>query len=739
MTMTRPWIIWLVSATCALLVLGAMAVISGYTLKLENDYAQAEAEGELEERIRLAMWRLDTVSGEILNAENQRLIQEFEVEAEAESLDEISQLFYDAPSYSQLYYNVSPQAVGNKVTSPQVPVTDQLKLADDVQSIVLANQDNLNRLNSLLNDAPNQIQQSIVPYADNNLDLSCSVAHVALNAWEASANIQAEEQQQVASESLAQLAKQRNTLLNGVDIAPQAQKTFTEEESKSRRALLNRSVASSYDQVQQKVAPGAYQATKENPYANDIPAPQTTKLSRNMKLKGAPSSVGTQSKGKAVGRGQDGRSSSAKSNDSFSAQVEELAETAVGSLPSKSLKAVEDDLRAEAERKQEEALASIRERLPKVVEMIDPSELGMERWSSPFTPIWLGEELMLVRKVQSQHKETLQGVWLDAQEVQASLLSTIQGHLPKATLRPLFGKLPLSLGGEEDGSSLDLALLPFQLEPNENPTAIVSGLTPMRKSLLVAWIGAILALAAGWALLHGVMKLSERRASFVSSVTHELRTPLTTFKLYSELLSTGMVRDEEKQRGYLETLCRESDRLSHLVENVLSYSQIERGSARAKCESVSLESLLQRMEHRWVERGKEEGMSVNLDLPSEMASIEMNVDVTSVDQIMFNLIDNACKYGQQEGGGGTITVSAQQSSKHVKILVSDEGCGIQKKERKRLFKAFHKSATEAAHTKPGVGLGLALCRRLARALQGDLTIDFQHDSPGATFVLTLPR
>jgi signal transduction histidine kinase len=70
-------------------------------------------------------------------------------------------------------------------------------------------------------------------------------------------------------------------------------------------------------------------------------------------------------------------------------------------------------------------------------------------------------------------------------------------------------------------------------------------------------------------VLRGMMALSERRASFVSSVTHELRTPLATFKLYSEMLADGMVREEAKKQQYLETLTGEADRLGHLVENVL--------------------------------------------------------------------------------------------------------------------------------------------------------------------------
>ena len=95
----------------------------------------------------------------------------------------------------------------------------------------------------------------------------------------------------------------------------------------------------------------------------------------------------------------------------------------------------------------------------------------------------------------------------------------------------------------------------------------------------------IWALAVGF-LLMGAISLSQRRAAFISSVTHELRTPLTTFRMYTEMLVEGMASDPAKQSQYHRTLYRESDRLVHLVENVLSYARLvrpEHESAGKKC------------------------------------------------------------------------------------------------------------------------------------------------------------
>jgi signal transduction histidine kinase len=280
-----------------------------------------------------------------------------------------------------------------------------------------------------------------------------------------------------------------------------------------------------------------------------------------------------------------------------------------------------------------------------------------------------------------------------------------------------------------------LAALPWRLLQGEVAVVSPGGWTPMRKTLAVAWVGAVLAALAAMVLLRGVVKLSERRASFVSSVTHELRTPLTTFSLYSDLLAEGMVQDEEKKQAYLDTLRKESARLTHLVENVLAYSRIERGSARARVEQVEVGALIDRMCERLRKRAEEVGMELRCEVPGELARLTVEVDTTAVEQIIFNLVDNASKYASGEGCGKIITLRALERGRQVVFQVSDLGKGILVGERNRLFRAFHKSAQEAAHTKPGVGLGLALSRRLARALGGDLRI--VDSDEGACFELQL--
>jgi signal transduction histidine kinase len=242
--------------------------------------------------------------------------------------------------------------------------------------------------------------------------------------------------------------------------------------------------------------------------------------------------------------------------------------------------------------------------------------------------------------------------------------------------------------------------------------------------------------AAVAVMVMGVVSLSERRGAFVSAVTHELRTPLTTFRMYSEMLAEGMVADEAKRRRYLDTLCAEGSRLSHLVENVLSYARLERGRHRGHTETVPVGDLLERMRERLARRAEQAGLSLVVDAGAA-ADIPLEVDVSAVEQILFNLVDNAAKYAAG-AADKRIEILASRVGRQVAVRVRDHGPGIARAEAKRLFRPFRKSAQHAAESAPGVGLGLALSRRLAGQMGGGLRVCPSHDGDGACLELLLP-
>lgn len=353
----------------------------------------------------------------------------------------------------------------------------------------------------------------------------------------------------------------------------------------------------------------------------------------------------------------------------------------------------------------------------------DPFETPTAITSSVGTmrPIWIGEELFLLRQFSEGAEKGVQGVWLDRDLLQRKLLDGVVDLLPHAALSRVVGVVQ---------DPLALASFPLLLARNEVaaiPPTTISG------PLLIGWIAVLLALLTASLLVHGVMRLSERRASFVSAVTHELRTPLTTFRLYSDMLESGAVR-EEKRGDYLRVLSREADRLSHLVENVLSFSRIERGSARSAVRESTVADLLEPMRERFESRLATAGLTLEMHTAAA-ASARIRVDAAAVEHILFNLIDNAAKYAATSQPP-LVGLHATTTPRHLEIRVTDHGPGIPASERRRIFRAFHKSAREAAETRPGVGLGLALSRRLATSLGG--TLHCTDSKQGATFLLTLP-
>jgi signal transduction histidine kinase len=348
-------------------------------------------------------------------------------------------------------------------------------------------------------------------------------------------------------------------------------------------------------------------------------------------------------------------------------------------------------------------------------------------------PALIGSELFLLRHLHwrmpgGQMIRTIQGTWIDASGLQAKLLTQISDLFPQ-------GRLTSS--ETPSAEVMTLVSFPFwRLESGVGPD-VTTGVPGEVWGLLgPCWCAALTAITIASLLVHGVMRLSDRRASFVSAVTHELRTPLTTFRLYSEMLESGAVK-EEKRSDYLRILSREADRLAHLVENVLAFSRIERGSARTAVRETSVRDLLEPLRERFEARLNIAGMELRMNLQATSADTQVKVDAAAVEHILFNLVDNAAKYAAG-GDPPEVTVRIVAKASSLGIYVEDYGPGIPPAKRDRIFQPFHKSARDAAESRPGVGLGLALSRRLARSLGGDLLYERRPGKTGACFMLRLP-
>ena len=348
-------------------------------------------------------------------------------------------------------------------------------------------------------------------------------------------------------------------------------------------------------------------------------------------------------------------------------------------------------------------------------------------------PVWVGDELLLARRVDRDGQTYVQGSWLDWPRLKSELLAETADLLPGADLIPV-------RGDDESDPTRMLAGLPVKLVVGDRLNSFpqagpVDG--PLQWALSFGWLALVLALVAVALLLWGVLALSERRAAFVSSVTHELRTPLTTFRLYADLLARDMAPTPERRREYLETLKTEAERLTHLVENVLSYARLERGRRPQRTEQTTPAAIVDRFEPRLAERAAQAGMTLTCDVEESSANRTLVTDVGVVEQILFNLVDNAAKYAGR-ASDRRIALSTARDGKFVSFAVHDFGPGFASAKEAARSAPFSKSAQEAAETAPGVGLGLALCRRLAKELGGRLDIAPRNGEPGATVTLLLP-
>jgi signal transduction histidine kinase len=342
--------------------------------------------------------------------------------------------------------------------------------------------------------------------------------------------------------------------------------------------------------------------------------------------------------------------------------------------------------------------------------------------SGPMSVLWVGDRLVLVRRVLQGDAIHLHGAWLDWSRVSAWLLKEVEDLVPSAGFEPVAPDSP--------ADARMMASLPVRLVTA--PRAAAADGSRLFGVLGLAWAAVLIAATAVLALLWGTHALSERRAAFVSAVTHELRTPLTTFRLYTEMLADGMVRSDEQRKTYLDTLRTEASRLSHLVENVLTFGRVERGRTVRAPEAMRVDELFARQAERLEQRTVEAKMTLVRELEPGLCAW---MDPGAVEQILFNLVDNACKYAA-EAQDRRLVVSGRLEGRHVVLRVRDFGPGLSPDARANLFVPFGKSAARAAASAPGVGLGLSLCQSLAKSQGGSLKLE-KVDVPGACFALRL--
>jgi signal transduction histidine kinase len=230
-----------------------------------------------------------------------------------------------------------------------------------------------------------------------------------------------------------------------------------------------------------------------------------------------------------------------------------------------------------------------------------------------------------------------------------------------------------------------------------------------------------------------VVDLSERRSSFVSSVTHEVKTPLTNIRMYIEMLEQGIARDHEREQEYFRVLGSESARLSRLINNVLEFSKLEKKQRHVDLQEGTFEEVIQEVQDVMHEKLRQEGFALKVKL-EDVRPFPYDREVMI--QVLINLIENSMKFGKASSTR-EITLWVRGEGDSTKISVSDTGPGIPHYALKKVFDDFYRVESSLTQTTRGTGIGLALVKRFILAMGGSVTAT-NNDGPGCTITISLP-
>lgn len=238
------------------------------------------------------------------------------------------------------------------------------------------------------------------------------------------------------------------------------------------------------------------------------------------------------------------------------------------------------------------------------------------------------------------------------------------------------------------------------------------------------------------AVLHDITeqkKLDSSRREFVANVSHELRTPLTNVKGYTEtLLDAGDELDGETRRNFLQVIYNESDRMTHIVKDLLTLSQLDYGKMDMEMSPIPVKLIVQNIASAMLIEARGQGLTLETKLEEPLPLIL--ADRNRMEQVIANIVSNAIKYNRP---GGTVTLSAFSQEDKVVIKVQDTGIGIPQEDIPRLFERFYRVDKARSRERGGTGLGLAIAKEIVEQHQGTIGVESQLDA-GTTVTITLP-
>jgi len=225
-------------------------------------------------------------------------------------------------------------------------------------------------------------------------------------------------------------------------------------------------------------------------------------------------------------------------------------------------------------------------------------------------------------------------------------------------------------------------------------------------------------------------RLERVRQEFLSNVSHELRTPLTAIIAFVETLEDGAMEDQESNRRFLSIIRKNAERMHNLIDDILELSAIEAGMVQVEVEAVPLHALVNDVLTALASRAEARHVTLKSEV---VAQTIVYADARRLEQMLTNLVHNAIKFN---GENGSVTIRHERAERD-RISVVDTGDGIPPEHIKRIFERFYRVDRARSREMGGTGLGLAIVKHLARAHNGEVSVQ-STPGEGSTFVIELP-
>lgn len=228
--------------------------------------------------------------------------------------------------------------------------------------------------------------------------------------------------------------------------------------------------------------------------------------------------------------------------------------------------------------------------------------------------------------------------------------------------------------------------------------------------------------------------LAEMKSEFVSNVSHEIRTPLALISMYAETLLLKRFKTPEKEKEYLNVIHNESNRLSEMVNRILTFSKMEKMKRKYHFDEVDVNDLIDEVVYTFSPHLKAMNVECCKELDFNISTI--CADREALTECLVNLIDNAIKYGKESGKKVLIRTCSKGNG--ISIDVEDNGIGISKKHLPFIFDKFYRvTKGNLAHQAKGTGIGLNIVKQIMKTHKGDILVKSKPEE-GSCFTMVFP-